>query len=147
MPISSSFTSDFLEKSVFVYTGNSRDSFEIAKSHSNSFQVKREIKEIAQRAYKAFLDEDIFQLGELLNESWNCKKSISNKISNDSIDRMYDELSGLGMIGGKLLGAGGSGFIFGVCDSPRVANRIKQSFNCVDIGISEKGSEIINEGK
>ena len=142
MPISSSFTEEFLSRSIFVYTGKSRNSFDIAKSHNK--QDKDSIKQLALDAYHYFLNEDIKKIGECLGKSWEEKKKISDSISNTEIDSMYNDLTSAGMIGGKLLGAGGSGFIFGLCKDERSACRIKKKFNTIDIGISQKGSEIIN---
>ena len=49
--------------------------------------------------------------GELLNDGWNLKKKLSKAVSNKKIDRLYDMLIENGASGGKLLGAGGGGFL------------------------------------
>jgi D-glycero-alpha-D-manno-heptose-7-phosphate kinase len=54
---------------------------------------------------------DIDSFGKLLNESWEIKKTLSSKISNPEIDKIYDTAMGAGALGGKLLGAGGGGFM------------------------------------
>ena len=56
---------------------------------------------------KKSLDE----FGKLLNESWKIKRSITEKISNSKIDLIYERGLKAGALGGKLLGAGGGGFI------------------------------------
>ena len=56
-------------------------------------------------------NEEISNFGEILNENWNLKKTLSNNISNDAIDQIYDEAISCGATGGKLLGAGGGGFM------------------------------------
>ena len=48
--------------------------------------------------------------GELLHESWMAKRSLSNKVSNNKIDDLYNYALNSGAEGGKLLGAGGGGF-------------------------------------
>jgi len=57
----------------------------------------------------------ISNFGEILNEGWNIKKSLSSKISNSSIDYYYKLAIQNGAIGGKLLGAGGAGFLLFYC--------------------------------
>ena len=55
------------------------------------------------------LNLDLF--GELLNDQWKIKRSLTNKISNKDIDLIYELGIDSGAIGGKLLGAGGGGFM------------------------------------
>ena len=57
------------------------------------------------------MDKDINSFGTLLHESWNVKKKLSSNISNLSIDRMYNDAMKAGALGGKLLGAGGGGYM------------------------------------
>jgi D-glycero-alpha-D-manno-heptose-7-phosphate kinase len=54
---------------------------------------------------------DLREFGELLEESWKCKRQLSDSISNALIDDAYDRAKGAGAVGGKLLGAGGGGFL------------------------------------
>jgi D-glycero-alpha-D-manno-heptose-7-phosphate kinase len=49
--------------------------------------------------------------GRLLHETWKLKRSLSNRISNSSIDKIYETAMTNGALGGKLLGAGSSGFM------------------------------------
>lgn len=144
LPISEEFISNFLSRCVLIYTGNSRESFELAKSHSKNVKDKVDIHELAKQGYQAFIDGNIDQIGELLRQSWNAKKALCGSISNNEIDTIYNSMLDNGMIGGKLLGAGGSGFIFGVCEDDTASRRIAKKFTSVDFGYSEKGSEIIN---
>ena len=51
------------------------------------------------------------EFGKLLHESWKVKKSLSNKISNSIINEIYEEARSAGALGGKVLGAGGGGFL------------------------------------
>jgi len=54
---------------------------------------------------------DLREFGELLEESWKCKRQLSDSISNALIDDAYERAKGAGAVGGKLLGAGGGGFL------------------------------------
>jgi len=50
-------------------------------------------------------------VGSMLDDAWNLKRTLTEGITNSEIDALYDTLMGLGCSGGKLLGAGGGGFI------------------------------------
>lgn len=114
LPIGYNFKQEFLARSFLLYTGNQRNSFELATHSSDSDKYKQKIQEYALQAYSYFQDEDLNNIGVLLNKSWEEKKKIKNNISNPDIDKLYNELLDVGMIGGKLIGSGGSGFIFGI---------------------------------
>ena len=60
---------------------------------------------------KLYLKSNAFDdFGNLLNESWQLKKELSNKITTDEINQIYDKALKNGALGGKILGAGGGGF-------------------------------------
>ena len=56
-------------------------------------------------------EKNITDFGELLREGWEYKKSLSNNVSNTEIDSIYNAAIQEGAIGGKILGAGGGGFM------------------------------------
>lgn len=55
--------------------------------------------------------EDLASFGELLDESWRLKRTLSSKISSPVFDEIYENAKSAGALGGKLLGAGGGGFM------------------------------------
>jgi len=67
--------------------------------------------ELTEQSIKHLLDRKLDSFGSLLHESWLTKKKLSSNISNLSIDRIYDDALRAGAIGGKLLGAGGGGYM------------------------------------
>ena len=146
LPVDCVFKQHFVDRSIMIYTGQSRNSFDLAKENSKSKSNKGRIKELAQRAYHAFLNEDLDRVAVLLKSSWEEKKEISPNISNNKIDQIYNQLTEDGMIGGKLLGSGGSGFIFGILgdgvDRQKIQEKYKHHF--VDFNISNEGSQIID---
>jgi D-glycero-alpha-D-manno-heptose-7-phosphate kinase len=149
LPISEDFIQYFLDHSFLIYTGSGRKSFKISSSHdtgSNDMN-KHRILEISNEGYDAFCNEDIQKIGSLLRESWLAKKKISNLICNQKTDNLINQLYSFGMIGGKLIGSGGSGFIYGLTKDKQTKDIIKQSFfkNFIDFNISKPGSIIINE--
>lgn len=148
LPVCHDFKNEFLRRSILVYTGKTRQSFAIAKSHDNvsAEKSKREILDIAKEAYTKFAGHDIDAIGKLLHESWQAKKRTSNLISSSNIDKTYKYLKSCGCLGGKLLGAGGSGFIYCILDEntdkSKLPRKIKK--NIIDFGIDYEGSQIIN---
>ena len=103
--------------SLLFYTGIVRDAKTIErdkiKNIKKNYYNLKEIYQIAKEAKKILLsnDEDfIYNLGKLMNENWNLKKSLSKKVTNEKIDIIYNYALKNGAIAGKLLGAGSGGF-------------------------------------
>ena len=149
LPVSDEFIRDFIERSFLIYTGNNRQSFKIASSHDTGSKDdnKHNIQSLAYEGLSAFSDENIDEIAYVLDKSWQAKKNISKLVSTPEIDEMMDYLSNYGMLGGKLIGSGGSGFIFGIAKDMREKEHIKQMFSqkYIDFSISKTGSSIINE--
>lgn len=102
---------------MFYYTGISRISSNIAED-----QIKRvgqngdTLKRMRAMTYEAqdILNgptRDLDNFGRLMDESWQHKRSLSNKISTSSVDSVYKAACAAGALGGKLCGAGGGGFL------------------------------------
>jgi len=88
---------------------------------------------------------DLRQFGKLLNEAWQLKKNLANGISNETIDRAYEAALASGALGGKLLGAGGCGFILLFVTpekQPAVRNQLSH-LQEVPFEFSHEGSLII----
>ncbi len=109
---------DELQNSLmFFFTGISRIADEIAKSKIDNFKNRvTELKRMGEmvdegirilHAPEASLDE----FGKLLDESWRYKRSLSSLVSTRDIDQIYEEALKVGAIGGKIIGAGGGGFL------------------------------------
>jgi len=149
LPISENFINEFIDHSFLIYTGNQRQSFQIATAHDTGSDDKNklDIFRLAHDGYDAFCRENISEIGSLLRESWESKKRISSLISASKTDELMDSLSQLGMIGGKLIGSGGSGFIFGITKNKEDKLQIQKNFftNFIDLNVSKAGSIIINE--
>ena len=64
-------------------------------------------------------------VGEMLNEYWSYKKSLSNKVTNNYINEIYDLAIQSGASGGKLIGSGGGGFILVYCKKNIKQNYLK----------------------
>ena len=87
----------------------------------------------------------ITDLGEMLRESWEVKKQLSSGVTTDAIDDIYAQGINAGALGGKLLGAGGGGFMLFFAP-PEAHDNIKARLNKlinVDINIGSSGSKIV----
>lgn len=100
---------------MLFFTGLSRYSFQIQKTTKMMLGKRTaellKIRDMVDAAEKILIDgnRSLDDFGMLLNETWQLKKSISNEISTNIIDSVYDKAMGAGALGGKLLGAGGGG--------------------------------------
>lgn len=102
---------------MLFFTGFSRIASEIAKSKIDNFKHReKELKSMAMMTDEAIhilqnLTIPIEEFGKLLHQSWLYKRNLSDKISTPEIDQIYDTAIRAGAIGGKILGAGGGGFL------------------------------------
>lgn len=102
---------------LMFFTGFTRFSSEIQKVNNISAVKKKNqlkvIYELVNEAEKILTDEhaDLDDFGRLLDETWKMKKQTGSSITTGSIDELYDRGRKAGALGGKLLGAGGGGFM------------------------------------
>jgi D-glycero-alpha-D-manno-heptose-7-phosphate kinase len=118
------------EHMMFYFTGFSRIASEVAKKQiENTPKKKKELSTMHQMVDEALAilnneHGDIIDFGKLLHESWKLKRSLTDNISTSEIDNIYEIALRAGAIGGKLLGAGGGGFMI-IFAPPEVQQRIK----------------------
>ena len=144
---------NFTDRLLLVYTGISRHASKIAEVQVNNFSVKfkniANLQEMACNAKKILeKNENIDDFGLLLNEGWMHKKDLANNVSNETIDKLYDLGIKNGALGGKLLGAGGGGFILFFAKNGRMQN-LKDSLNkysFLPVKLADSGLEIKIEG-
>ena len=89
--------------------------------------------------------EPLSHFGELLHEGWQFKKTLGNSVSNDEIDRMYQRGREAGALGGKLLGAGGGGFLLFFAPQ-ELHTELAKAFSdqhCLIVKINAPGSQVI----
>lgn|SRR3990167_6088588 len=111
--IPESVKEDFNNSLMLFYTGITRKSEEILSSFdvSNNKALLDLSKVFADDGVIALLKENLKRFGKLLDLYWKSKKQLSDKISNEQIDKMYESAKKAGVIGGKVIGAGGGGFL------------------------------------
>lgn len=116
---------------ILLYTGTSRLSSEVAGDFIQNLEKKaavlKKMREMVERSLSILASQgNINEFGSLLNESWQLKRSISDKVSNPIIDKIYETAIKNGALGGKLLGAGSSGFML-LFASPEKQQQIKDA--------------------
>ena len=107
--------SKFNENLIMFFTGISRNSFEIqSKTQSqlvSNIGKLQEMNKLVDEAYEYLLSKDFDEFGKLLDYTWQLKRGLNSNISNNYIDEIYNTAKEVGAYGGKLLGAGGGGFM------------------------------------
>lgn len=111
---------------MLFFTGFSRFSSDIAQNQEKATRDKtKELKEmrmLVDEAEKVLTSKgDLNEFGRLLDHTWKLKRGITGKISNDAIDLLYGQALRAGALGGKLLGAGGGGFLLFYVEKDRQA--------------------------
>jgi len=135
---------------MLFFTGFSRAASEIAEEQIRQTPHKRqELTRMSRMVDEAIdilnRDDDLLEFGELLHESWQLKRSLSDKISTPYIDYVYETATHAGATGGKLLGAGGAGFILFFV-KPELQPKVKASLRGllhVPFQFESSGSHII----
>lgn len=115
-------TGRFLNKSLLVWTGQSRNANVVLEDQASraesNFDQLLQITELAKNFKELLLNSDLdwVKLGSLISQGWKLKQSFSDKISTDEVRAVTAQLDDLNCYGYKLLGAGGGGFIFAIFD-------------------------------
>jgi D-glycero-alpha-D-manno-heptose-7-phosphate kinase len=133
---------------ILVYTGISRTASETAVHYVNTLKAKSaniyRMIELVDEAEKILTSgTPIEEFGQLIDETWQRKKDLSDNISNSSIDEMLDSAKSAGAIGGKLLGAGAGGFLL-IFVSPEKRNNVIERLSkliTVPFKFENKGSQ------
>jgi D-glycero-alpha-D-manno-heptose-7-phosphate kinase len=111
------------ESLILFFTGVTRDSSSILTEQESMIRARMgqlgEIKDIAREARSEVMAGNLESIGALLHKSWELKRGLASKVSNDSIDEMYDAARRAGALGGKITGAGGGGFLLLYCPAGR----------------------------
>ena len=125
---SSSDIAELVAHTHIYYTGSSRDAKEVLSDQNVAMQKKEgvdharvadslhKIKDLGYRILESIETSNYDRWGQLLDEHWQAKKKMSSKISLSVVDEIYDEVrKRFGVLGGKIIGAGGGGFLMLYC--------------------------------
>ncbi len=131
---SSSDIAEFVAHTHIYYTGAQREARDVLSDQNKAMQKKdsvdharvadslHRIKDLGYRILEAIESSNYDRWGQLLDEHWQNKKRMSSKISLSIVDEIYDEVrKRFGVIGGKIIGAGGGGFLMLYCPQHHAA--------------------------
>lgn len=107
------------ENLLLFYTGTTRKSSSILEEQQNNIgrriEILREMKGLVSLAKKEIEAGRLDEIGHMLHYTWVLKKRLASKISNPEIDELYAAGRKAGALGGKIIGAGGGGFLLLYC--------------------------------
>ncbi len=151
----------FLKKEVYTrlqenllmfYTGDQRSASKILAeqnkntSQQDKFKALQQMVSLVYELRDTLYNEDLSSFGKLLHENWLLKKSLASGVSNPVIDNAYQTAIGNGALGGKLLGAGGGGFLLFYCEKqnqPKLIEALKP-LKQFDFKFEQEGSKLIH---
>ena len=140
---------DFQKYLLLFFTGKERSASPILSEQKQNIDKKFEVlKKMSDMVpvFRGFLEKGDFQkMGELLHEGWMMKKELASGISNPQIDEMYHLALKAGAYGGKILGAGGGGFLL-VMAAPEIQPKIRETlseYQLIPFRFSESGTKIV----
>lgn len=136
---------------LLFFTGFSRYSFEIQVETRSNLRDRTaellEMKELVNEAEKILTDKDrdLNEFGRLMDYNWQMKRSLNKDISTSFIDEIYERAKKAGALGGKVLGAGGGGFILFYVELDKQASvrRALQDLLYVPFQFETEGTSVI----
>jgi len=142
---------DLNDHLMLFFTGVSRLSSEVAESQllnmENCSSQMHELREMVDEGSKILSNNNIplEEFGKLLDRAWQNKRSLSNMITNKKIDDIYTAAIKAGALGGKILGAGGGGFVLFFV-KPENHQKVKttlSNFTYVPFKFENTGSKVV----
>ena len=136
---------------MLFFTGFSRFSSDIQQTTEKALVDKQkqllEMLSLVDDAEKVLTSKtDLNEFGRLLDYTWKLKRGISNRISTDSIDGLYAKGMAAGALGGKLLGAGGGGFLlfYVEADKQEAVHKAMEELLYVPFEFENSGTRVIH---
>ena len=140
----------FQKHLILIFTGVSRTASDIAGEKIKAFASRQSelkaMQEMVAEATKILLGAGPLEtFGKLLDESWQLKRRLTERVSNSHVDALYERALHAGAVGGKLLGAGGGGFMLIFAAPERHPAILKALGNFLDVPFrfETKGTHII----
>ncbi len=137
---------------LLLYTGDVRDASSILREQKENTKRSDKMDSLRKLRDMAFELNGLLSngtspdiLGKLLHQGWLLKKGLASAISNAKIDAYYEKVLGAGALGGKILGAGGGGFLLLYCPSEK-RQQVKESLDLQELEFSfeTEGSKVIH---
>ena len=152
--IKSSFIDYFLNNSLLIFTGFTRESKSLLKQQKKETETNNKdmieklhfTKSLGHEIKKSFEKEDLKEISILMNDHWQSKMKRSKGMSNLRINNLYEHLMKNGCIGGKLIGAGGGGYLLMLCKNKKKAlNELNyKGYHNTTCSLDNEGTKIIN---
>jgi len=139
------------ERLMLFYTGVRRTAHELLKEQMENTKRNQSkliaLSALVERGIKILYNSNkkLSEFGELLDEGWKIKRQLSSKISNEEMDGYYTTAKNSGAIGGKLLGAGGGGFLL-LYVEPEQRDKVRKALRHlkeVEFSFETEGSRVI----
>jgi D-glycero-alpha-D-manno-heptose-7-phosphate kinase len=150
LPLGRDRTAEVQAHLLLVYTGITRRASDLAARHLGRLAENRDrlngMRRMAERGRDLLTGSgSLAEFGRLLHEAWESKRALDSAISGTDIDRMYESGRKAGAFGGKLLGAGGGGFLAFLAPPETHAGlrRVFAPHPTLVVGIGAPGSEVI----
>ena len=145
--INESIKEDFNNSLMLFYTGITRKADDILSvfNVSDNKPLLDQNKIFANDGVVALLKGDLRKFGEIMDTYWKMKKQLVDKVSNSEIDSMYEKAKKVGAIGGKIIGAGGGGFLLVVFPANKraVIREALKDYKELPFRFSDNGSKVI----
>ncbi len=136
------------------YIGNQRSASKILveqkknTAHANKFQALEHMVDLVYKLKEVLTTGDLNTFGDILHQNWLLKQRLAQGITNTRINMLYDGAMNSGALGGKLLGAGGGGFMLFYADKDKHASldnaMAKLDAYPFEFKMEEEGSKIIH---
>jgi fucokinase len=136
---------DFNDRLVLYYTGRNRLAKNILRQIMGAYLSRREpvfgtlikIRQTADRLREAFHADDLDAVGALMSQSWQLNKILNPTTSNENIDALFTAVEPY-VVGGKLAGAGGGGFMALLAKNRDAAEKLKKMLQGLSIGTEQR---------
>jgi D-glycero-alpha-D-manno-heptose-7-phosphate kinase len=155
LSVSAEFLKEFERSLLLVATGITRDSEQLLKEqHEKSKQQDKammanllQIKEMGLASFKALEQEDFLSFAELVKAHWQLKEARSKTMSNKTVSDLYEFALNNGAISGKLIGAGGGGFmLFCVQNKEKLRQALaRKKIKTFEFSLDHEGTRIIKQ--
>ncbi|MBR1810090.1 MAG: kinase [Clostridia bacterium] len=139
----------FQNQLLLLFTGFTHVSGIVAREQKQNIPATlaqlNEMKALADIAQEILINGDMDEFGRLLDHTWRLKRTLSSRITNDAIDAIYLKAKACGALGGKLLGAGGGGFMLLYVPQEKREHLLSrmQAYKFVPFAFENTGTQIL----
>ena len=113
----------------------------------DKIQQLKDMLALVDEAEKVLCDKNasLNEFGRMLDTTWKLKRGTGAKVSNGSIDELYNKAINAGALGGKLLGAGGGGFLLFYCEKEKqeALKKALEELMIVPFNFENEGSQVL----